>query len=151
MRLKQRSLNVECFLLAEGGVLLNQPEEKLLASIQKHATPPQVIARLGHACSWLFDMLEGEIDQHFRWNYLKISFVNLNPLDWGEYSRTGKFTTNSPELPRPGDQPSALMLHQMVTALRMFFNYLRGSVEIPDWAPDLYICDWVSMTFSKAS
>src|SRR5438046_612436 len=74
---EQRRLGADCFLVAEGGVLLNEAEENLIASVQKGAIPPQVVARLAHACSWLFGRLETEIDHHSKWNYLKLSFVNL--------------------------------------------------------------------------
>jgi hypothetical protein len=150
---EQRRLDANCFLIAEAGVLLNEPEENLIASILNSATPSQVIARLGDACSWLFGRLETEVDQHFKWNYLKLSFVNLNPLEVGNtgfVSRSGKMTTNAPELPTPAEQPPALMIHHMVTTLRVFFSHLRGSVEISDWEADLYSCDWITMTFSKA-
>lgn len=151
---EQRRLNAYCFFVAEAGVLLNEPEDKLIASVPKAANPAQVIARVGQAYSWFFDRLETEIDQHFQWNYLKLSFVNLNPLnisDTESFPISGKMTTNAPLLPDPAEQPPALMIHQLVTTLRTFFSHLRGSVEISDWESDLNACDWITMTFSRAS
>src|ERR1700722_18873927 len=94
---EQRSLGAECFLLAEAGLLLNEPEQKLIVPIQQGASPSQVIARVGQAYSWLFGLLEFEIDQDFQWDFLKLSFVNLSPLWLGEEGDiSGKMTTNSP-------------------------------------------------------
>lgn len=95
-------------------------------------------------------MRENQRHGDFQWNYLKLSFVNLVPLDSGDRSSAGKMTTNSPELPRPSEQPPPLVLHQIVTSLRLFFSLLHGTVDVAGHEDDLYACDWATMTFSKA-
>ncbi len=115
----------------------------------QNATSHFVIARIGHALSWLFDRFEADIDSNYKWNYLKFTFVNLEPLEYGDKD-SGQMTTNAPQLPSPSGQPPQMMIHQIVTTMRMFFSHLRGSVEISDWESDLYSCDWVPMTFNKA-
>lgn len=146
---EDRRLNAEFCLVAEAGALLNEPDERLMECILKRDSPTEVIARLGHVCAWLFDHLEIEFGQHFRWNYLKLSFVNLKPLQSDDGSRSGRMTTNHPDLPTPSEQPAAPMMHQMATTLT-FFSHLRGSVEISGWEADLYRCDWATMSFTRA-
>ena len=147
---EQRRLDADCFFVAEAGALLNEPEEQLVVSVQKRATPPQVVGRLGDAFTWLFDRLEVEIDQNFKWNYLKLSFITLSPLHTREGSVSGQMTTNAPELPAPAEQSPALAPYHIVKTLGSFFGHLRGSVESLHW-DDPDTCDWVTMVFNKAS
>jgi hypothetical protein len=146
---EQKIKEAQYFLHAETGVLLNEPEDQITASIPANAPPSLAVARIAHVFSWFFGLLETEIDQNLRWNYFKFTFVNLKPLGLTDTS-TGIMSTNEPGLPPPVEQPPHLMIHQMVTTMRMFFSHMRGSVEIADWESDLYSCDWVSMTYSKA-
>lgn len=146
---EQKAKEAQCFLHAEAGVLLNEPEDQITASIPANASPSVVIARIAHAFSWFFGLFETEIDQVFHWNYLKITFVNLKPIEVPDTLTgilTGTMSTNEPGLPPPAEQPPHLMIRQIATTMRIFFQVLRGSVEIAD----LYSYDWISMTYSKA-
>jgi len=150
---EQKSKEAECFLHAEAGVLLNEAEEQIPASIPVNALPSLVVARIAHVFSWFFELLETEIDQNIKWNYFKVTFVNLNPLEISDTLAdilTGTMSTNDPGLPPPIEQPPHLMLRQIVTTMRIFFSHLRGSVEIEDGRSYSDRCDWVSMTYSKA-
>jgi len=143
------------FFLAEEGLLLNEPDETLVELIEKVATPRQVISRLAAACSWLFGSFELELGSHFRWNYLKLSFVNLDSASTGDlpsYTPSGGMTTNAPGLPEPAEQPDDLVVPQMIMTLRVYFEFLRGAVENSlRAADDQNSCDWDSMTFNKAT
>lgn len=150
---EQKAKESQCFLHAEAGVLLNEAEDQITASIPVNAPTSLVVARIAHVFSWFFDLLEPEIDQNLRWNYFKVTFVNLNPLEIPDTLTdilTGKMSTNDPELSPPAEQSPHLILHQIVTTMRMFFSHLRGSVEIEDGRSYSDRCDWVSMTYSKA-
>ncbi len=142
------------FILAEGGFLLNEPEDRQVQLIEKDATPHQVVCRLANACSWLFGSFECELGPHFKWNYLKLSFVNLDSVsidEFSSYTPSGVMTTNAPGLPEPAEQPNDLIVPQMVTTIRVFFELLRGATDVSLPADDPHSCDWVSMTFNKAT
>ena len=146
---EQRKRGAGCFLVSEAGSLLNEPDEQMVHSVRGKATSTKIIAGISKSLAWSFDHLELELNQHFRHNYLKVSFVNLQPIRANEVTQSGKMTTNSPELPETVQTTPEMQFHQMVTALRVFFSHLHGAVEIADWATESFACDWVSMTFSK--
>lgn len=146
---EQRKLNVGCFLISEAGTLLNEPDKQMVHSIPSKAIPTEVIAGVSRSLAWLFDRLEPELDQDFRYNYLKVCFVNLHPIRTNETVDSGQMTTNFPELPETAQLSPEMQFHQMVTALRFFFSHVRGAVEIADWETESFACDWVSMTFNK--
>jgi hypothetical protein len=78
--------------------------------------------------------------------------MNLKPtLDKGE--RSGQMSTNFPELPESAvDLSPAMIVRQLVVALRSFFAHLRAAaIGVVDGDTDLHCCDWVSMTFNKAA
>jgi hypothetical protein len=54
-----------CFFVAEGGILLNEPDKTLVSPIGGDAEPGEVLARTGEAFAWLFGRLEGELEHDF--------------------------------------------------------------------------------------
>jgi len=145
----QTKLNASCYLVAEAGSLLNEPDEQIVQSICAKATPGEVIAGVSKSLAWLFDHLELEVNQDFRHNYLKVSFVNLQPIRSNEIAESGQMTTNSPELPEAAQTSPEIQFRQMVGAFRALFSHLRAAVEIADWTTESFACDWVALTFNK--
>jgi hypothetical protein len=105
---------------------------------------------MSEALAWLFDKLELELDQDFRHNYLKVSFVHLNPLEGAEDMGEGRLSTNFPELPDNMQVPAEMLLRQMIKAIRSFLSHMRAAVEIGGFDWETFSCDWVSMTFNKS-
>jgi len=148
---EQRKLKVGCFLISERGYLLNEPEEQTAHAIRETATPAEIIGGFAKTLGWLFDCLEVELVHHFRYNYVKVSFVNLHPIRAKDVTDSGQMTTNFPELPETVETSPELQFRQIVKSLGVFFSHLRGAVEIADWRTETFSCDWVSLTFSKVS
>jgi hypothetical protein len=65
---EQTKANMAAFLLAEAGMLLNEPNEHLVISIPDETTAADAIGYVAQAVGWLFDRLEVELDQHFQHN-----------------------------------------------------------------------------------
>jgi hypothetical protein len=147
---QQRSAKVHCFFVSEGGTLLNEPDESLVASITSDEEICAILGQMSKAMAWVFGRLELELDQDFRFNYLKLSFVNLNPKTIRADQHTGKMTTNAPELPEGIHVSADMTLRQMTTTLRLFFSHVQGAVKLGGWDTEVFACDWVSMTFNKA-
>lgn len=145
----QSEKGIESFFVAEGGTLLNEPDEQITISIDRGAAPALAISRTAEAVAWLLDRLEAELDQDFQYNYLKVSFVNLLATRDEEIG-SGVMTTNSPLLPEVGSVPAHTMVHQMTTALRMFFSHLGAAAITAERDAGVFACDWVTMTFNKA-
>jgi hypothetical protein len=148
---EQRKANARYFLMSEAGNLLNEPDEQIVHSIPNKATPADVIGGVSKSLAWLLDHFELELNQDFQCNYLKVSFVNLQPVRANEVIDSGLTTTNVPELPETTQTSPALQFRQMVMALRVFFSHLQAAVEVTGWGTETFACDWVSMTFSKVS
>ena len=114
---EQRNTILVAFSYRRGGTLLNEPEKEMVHAIRGKATPAEVIAGIGKSLAWLFDRLEPELNQDFLYNYLKVSFVNLQPIRAKEVTDAGEMTTNFPELPDTAQTSPEQQFHQMVTAL----------------------------------
>ena len=147
---QQRLAGATSFFVSEGGTLLNEPEKELVASILPGAEPSSVIARMSESVGWVFDCFEAELDQDYQFNYLKVSFVNLSPVQDTEDCLSGKMSTNHPDLPEAPDVSAERMLGHLTTAVRVFFSHVRAAVNIAGCETEPFLCDWVSMILSKS-
>jgi len=147
---EQKAVGAWAFFVSEAGTLLNEPDDRIVVSMPQRAQAATVIVGVSEAMAWIFDKLEVELDQDFQHNYLKISFVNLNPLHSDDVRRSGRMSTIFPELPENMEVSAQMQLHQMTTAIRLFFSHMRAAVELGGWGWDTLSCDWVSMTFNKS-
>lgn len=147
---QQKSASASCFFVSEGGSLLNEPEKAHVLSVLPGASSSAVIATMSEAIGWVFDCLEVELDQDFQFNYLKVSFVNLNPAHDATETTSGKMTTNHPDLPEPQEVSADMILHQITTALSRFLSHVRAAVKSDGWDVETFSCDWVSLTLTKA-
>lgn len=146
---EQSSDGASSFFVAEGGTLLNEPDEQKVTRILPRPDSASVVAAMSDAVGWVFDCFDTELDSDFRFNYLKVSFVNLSPQRTSETSRSGKMSTNHPDLSQAEAVSADRMLHQLVTTIRIFFSHVRAAVEIDGWETETYSCDWVSLLLTK--
>lgn len=147
---EHKTANPQWVFVAEAGVLLNEPEEKLVAVVSDGASVAEAIARFGEACSWILGYLEVELDHVFKWNYLKLSFLNAVVPDSGG-SSFGRMTTNAPELPEPASQAPELLVRQLIKAAALIFSHLHASAEVGGWEAEVFGCDWASIVLIRAA
>jgi hypothetical protein len=138
--------NTRYVFVSEGGTLLNEPDQKEVTAILPGASPGYVIDKMTGAIAWAFERFEDEIQSPGEFNYVKVSFVNLqSDLDTDEI-KSGVMSTNNPGLPDPAEMSPQILMQNVVKAIAQFFRHVHCAVALDD---DAFICDWVSLTFLK--